>query len=245
MTTQDSAVDPTPRSGTPSAFFVPDGDAFVPAPIARGPWGQTISGNYVGGLLGYVLERDAGDPEFQPARLTVDLFRPAESEAHRLIETAVKEAELDYAMHDSQTGGLPSIVVAVPAERRFVTNTVFTVSVHGVRIEGFICRNPEENHQGVYRYLLRRNRKLYGLAYTLDNLGDIYLVGRMALESVTAEELDRIFGQVVDAVDRDFNALLELGFRSSIQKEWKWRVSRGESLKNLQAFQHLVDDDPD
>jgi hypothetical protein len=67
----------------------------------------------------------------------------------------------------------------------------------------------------------------------------------MALESVTAEELDRIFGQVVDAVDRDFNALLELGFRSSIQKEWKWRVSRGESLKNLQAFQHLVDDDPD
>jgi hypothetical protein len=37
--------------------------------------------------------------------------------------------------------------------------------------------------------------------------------------------------------------LLELGFRSSIQKEWEWRVSRGESLKNLQAFAHLIDDD--
>lgn len=61
----------------PTAFFTPDGDAFVPAPIARGPWGQTISGNYVGGLLGHVLERDADDPAFQPARLTVDLFRPA------------------------------------------------------------------------------------------------------------------------------------------------------------------------
>jgi hypothetical protein len=60
---------------------------------------------------------------------------------------------------------------------------------------------------------------------------------------VTPDELDRIFGQVVDAVDRDFNVLLELGFKSSIQKEWKWRVSRGESLKNLQAFQHLVDED--
>jgi Acyl-CoA thioesterase N-terminal domain len=33
--------------------------------------------NYVGGILGHVLERDAGDPDFQPARLTVDLFRPA------------------------------------------------------------------------------------------------------------------------------------------------------------------------
>ena len=84
---------------------------------------------------------------------------------------------------------------------------------------------------------------MYGLAYTLDNLGDIYLVGRMSLHSVTPEELDRIFGQVLDAVDRDFNALLELGFRTSIQKEWKWRVSRGESLKNLRAFEHLIDDE--
>lgn len=59
------------------AIFVADGDTFVPTHWARGPWGQTISGNYVGGLLGHVIERDAGDPELQPARLTVDLFRPA------------------------------------------------------------------------------------------------------------------------------------------------------------------------
>ena len=66
MTTRDSAVETAQRGGTPSAFFAPDGDLFVPAPIARGPWGQTISGNYLGGLVGYVLERDAGDPDFQP-----------------------------------------------------------------------------------------------------------------------------------------------------------------------------------
>jgi hypothetical protein len=46
-------------------------------------------------------------------------------------------------------------------------------------------------------------------------------------------------------VDNDFNTLLELGFRSSIQKEWEWRVARGESLKNLEAFAHLIDDDDD
>ncbi|MGZ8802348.1 MAG: thioesterase family protein, partial [Mycobacterium sp.] len=57
------------------AFFVADRDDFVPTSLARGPWGETISGNYVGGLLGHVIERDAGDPELQPARLTVDLFR--------------------------------------------------------------------------------------------------------------------------------------------------------------------------
>ena len=88
-----------------------------------------------------------------------------------------------------------------------------------------------------------RNRRLYGVAYTLDNTGDIYLVGRMALESVTADEIDRVLGQVLEAVDNDFNTLLELGFRSSIQKEWAWRVERGESLQNLEAFAHLIEDD--
>ena len=57
----------------------------------------------------------------------------------------------------------------------------------------------------------------------------------------TADELDRIFGQILEAVDGDFNTLLELGFAESIRKEWKWRVSRGESLQNLRAFEHLVD----
>jgi hypothetical protein len=51
-----------------------------------------------------------------------------------------------------------------------------------------------------------------------------------------------VLGQVLEAVDTDFNTLLELGFRSSIQKEWEWRVSRGESLKNLKAFEHLIEE---
>jgi RNA polymerase sigma factor (sigma-70 family) len=62
---------------------------------------------------------------------------------------------------------------------------------------------------------------------------------------LAADEIDRVLGQVLEAVDSDFNTLLELGFRTSIQKEWEWRVSRGESLKNLQAFQHLIDDEGD
>jgi hypothetical protein len=74
-----------------TAFFTPDGDAFVPTSIARGPWGQTISGNYVGGLLGHVLERDAGDPELVPARLTVDLFRPAALAPVRVTTSVIRQ----------------------------------------------------------------------------------------------------------------------------------------------------------
>ena len=122
-------------------------------------------------------------------------------------------SELVYTRHEGAHGGLPGLIVELPGERKLKTNTILSIGEHSVRVEAFVCRKPDENHEGVYRFLLKRNRRLYGVAYTLDNVGDIYLVGRMALESVTADEIDRVLGQVLEAVDSDFNTLLELGFR--------------------------------
>jgi putative sensory transduction regulator len=164
------------------------------------------------------------------------------SAVQQVIEDTLRANELTYTHHEGARGGLPGLIVELPGERRLKTNTILSIGEHSVRVEAFVCRKPDENHEGVYRFLLKRNRRLYGVAYTLDNVGDIYLVGRMALSAVTADEIDRVLGQVLEAVDSDFNTLLELGFRSSIQREWEWRVSRGESLTNLQAFEHLIDD---
>lgn len=161
----------------------------------------------------------------------------------KIIEDALDERSLAYSHHEGAHGGPPGIVVELPGERKLKTNTILSVGAHSVRVEAFVCRQPDENHEEVYGFLLKRNRRLYGVAYTLDNVGDIYLVGRMALESVTADEIDRVLGQVLQAVDEDFNTLLELGFATSIRREWAWRVSRGESLKNLQAFTHLIDEE--
>ncbi|OBI09726.1 histidine kinase [Mycolicibacter nonchromogenicus] len=166
-------------------------------------------------------------------------------EVRELIESTLRAAELTYSPTPGSHGGLPGLIVELPGERKLKTNTILSIGEHSVRVEAFVCRQPDENHVGVYRHLLNRNRRLYGVAYTLDNLGDIYLVGRMSLASVTAEEIDRVLGQVLEAVDFDFNTLLELGFASSIQKEWEWRVSTGQSLKNLRAFEHLIDSDGD
>jgi hypothetical protein len=168
------------------------------------------------------------------------------SDVQAVIEETLVEHDLTFTRHKGAAGGLPGLVVALPGERRLTTNTILTVGEHSVRIEAFVCRKPDENFEGVYKFLLKRNRRLYGVAYTLDNVGDIYLVGRMSLASVSPDEIDRVLGQVLEAVDNDFNTLLELGFRTSIQKEWEWRVSRGESLKNLEAFEHLIElDDHD
>lgn len=53
-----------------------DGATFVPNRVARGGWGESVSGHAVGGLLGWAVENEVDDAELQPARLTVDLPRP-------------------------------------------------------------------------------------------------------------------------------------------------------------------------
>jgi hypothetical protein len=81
---------------------------------------------------------------------------------------------------------------------------------------------------------------MYGIAFAINELGDIYLVGRLPLAAVNEVELDRLLGSVMQYADSSFNSLLELGFSNAIRREWAWRVSRGESLANLDAFQHLI-----
>ena len=171
------------------------------------------------------------------------MSRQACAHVQRVIEDTLAEHGLAYTRYQGAHGGLPGVIVELPGERKLTTNTLLSIGEHSVRVEAFVCRKPDENFEGVYRFLLKRNRRLYGVAYTLDNIGDIYLIGRMALDVINADEIDRILGQVVEAVDNDFNTLLELGFATSIRKEWAWRVARGEPLKNLTAFRHLIDDD--
>ena len=157
------------------------------------------------------------------------------SETAQIIEATLVERELAFTRPRPE-----QFVVTLPGEAKLTTTCLLTVGIHGVRVEAFVCRQPDENHAGVYAFMLRRNRRLFGVGYTLDRSGDIYLVGRISAPSVTEAELDRVLGQVLEVADGDFNTLLELGFATSIRREWAWRESRGESLRNLAAFEHLV-----
>lgn len=75
----------------PGCFFVSDGEYYVPTPLARGPWGPSLSGNYIGGLLGRAVEQEVDDVDLQPARLTVDLFRPVALRPLQVESSAVRE----------------------------------------------------------------------------------------------------------------------------------------------------------
>jgi hypothetical protein len=61
---------------TNEPFFRRDGHSFIPNPVSRGPWSATsLHGRVVIGLLGREIERRHGDPDYMPARLTVDMYR--------------------------------------------------------------------------------------------------------------------------------------------------------------------------
>lgn len=134
-------------------------------------------------------------------------------------------------------------VVTLPGEKKLKTVTSLVTTGQWLVVSAFVIRNPDENHLGVYRWLLQRNLRLPGLAYTIDASGDVYVTGRIPARLVDAAYVDQVLGVVLEAADGPFNDLLALGFLSSMKKEWAWRVSRGESLRNLEAFRALLDPD--
>ena len=111
-------------------------------------------------------------------------------------------------------------------------------------IEWVLGGRPGEFGEAFYRHLLRRNLRMPGLAYAVDTSGDVYVKGEVPTAAVDAAYLDQLFGVVLEAADSPFNELLVLGFLTSMRKEWAWRISRGESTRNLEAFRHLLEDQP-
>ncbi|MGW1844705.1 YbjN domain-containing protein [Streptomyces sp. NPDC001966] len=167
-----------------------------------------------------------------------DGVAPAEAataRAARVIEATLQDAGLEW---ESPAPG--DYVVKLPGTRKLSTTCSLRVGRHSLSLNAFVVRHPDENDAAVHRWLLERNLRLFGVSYAIDGLGDIYLVGKLPLSVVTPQELDRLLGTVLEAADGSFNTLLELGFASAIRKEYEWRVSRGESTRNLDAFTHLT-----
>ena len=159
----------------------------------------------------------------------------------RASVAAVVQAYLAESGHDWEPGARDDeFVVTLPGEKKLKTVASVVVSDTALSVSAFVIRNPDENHDEVYRFLLRRNLRLPGLAYAVDKSGDVFVTGRIPAVGVDAETLDQLLGVVLTAADEPFNELLVMGFLSSMRKEWEWRVSRGESLRNLEAFRPIL-----
>jgi hypothetical protein len=152
-----------------------------------------------------------------------------------LIERTLAERDLVW-----ERTGPHSYAVTLPGTHKLKTVCNLIVGEHALRIEAFVMRQPDERREELWAWLLQRNARMYGVAFAIDKSGDVYLIGRVGLAAVTADELDRLLGAVLTYADESFDTMLEIGFGTAIRREWAWRVKRGEPLDNLRAFAHLT-----
>ena len=152
-----------------------------------------------------------------------------------LIATFLADQNLEYDRPSEHT-----FLVTLPGQTKLATHCALVVGDHTLSINAFVIRKPDENAGDVHAWCMAKNAAMYGIAFATNELGDIYLVGRLPLGAVNEVELDRLLGSVMQYADSSFNPLLEPGFADAIRREWAWRVNRGESLANLDAFKHLI-----
>ncbi|QLQ38113.1 YbjN domain-containing protein [Micromonospora robiginosa] len=158
------------------------------------------------------------------------------SEVAALIEAVCAERELEW-----ESTGEASYAVTLPGTHKLKTICNLIVGEHALRIEAFVMRQPDERREELWAWLLQRNARMYGVSFSIDATGDVYLTGRVNLAGLDADELDRLFGSVLTYADESFDSMLEIGFGTAIRREWEWRVKRGESTANLAAFAHLFE----
>ena len=109
------------------------------------------------------------------------------SGVHAVLAAALDDAELTW-----ESPGEGQFFVTLPGTHKLATHCWLIVGRHALLVEAFVCRKPDEHAEEVYRFLLRRNAKTYAVSFALDAAGDVYLVGRLPLQAVTAEEVDRL-----------------------------------------------------
>ena len=154
----------------------------------------------------------------------------------RVVEQTLVDLELEY---EHTADG--AFFVKLPGEHKLATMTWLIVQDHSLLIEAFFMRKPEDDPAAVHAWMLGRNAHMFGMAFSIDQLGDVYLVGRLPLTAVEPDEIDRLLGCMLRYSDDSFDTAVALGYESSIRREWAWRVKRGESTANLKAFARFAE----
>ena len=138
-------------------------------------------------------------------------------EAHELIVRHLEGpvAASEYTQHVEYDPELRRWYVRFTCEGRDATTIYFDLHERTLRYEVYFLPLPPEHHLELYEFLLTRNHGMYGARFSLGPDGDVYLVGRVALEHLTVEELDRIIGVLYEQVERWFQPAIRLGFARS------------------------------
>jgi len=148
-------------------------------------------------------------------------------------EAQLDEIELQitsWLTHELETN---PIVAAVergePSERRWYVRVLgeskdiftiwFTLRQRTLQFETYVIPAPEENEAQFYEHLLRRNRKITGMAFCIGDEDAVFLAGSLPVHAIDEGELDRILGSMYAYVEQFFRPALRIGFASRFAED--------------------------
>ncbi len=82
---------------------------------------------------------------------------------------------------------------------------------------------PQTARETTFAYLLRRNASLPGIRFALGPEDAVHLVGEVPVARVDADELDRIVGGSLAAVDDCWDTAMALGFADTYRRRQRRR----------------------
>jgi hypothetical protein len=101
-------------------------------------------------------------------------------------------------------------------ERDFIA-VWLTLGDYTLEYETYLMPAPEENEAEVWEYLLRHNRRLFGMSFAIGAEEAVYLIGRMPLQALDEDELDRIIGSSYAYVEAHFRPAMRIGYASKFR----------------------------
>ena len=101
-------------------------------------------------------------------------------------------------------------------ERDFVA-VWLTLGQYTLHHETYFMPAPEEQAAELYEFLLRRNARMYGMAFAIGGEDAVYLVGHTPLSALDGSELDRIVGSAYTYVERWFRPAMRIGYASKFR----------------------------
>jgi hypothetical protein len=103
--------------------------------------------------------------------------------------------------------------VRMRQEVRDATTVWFDVGERSLEFEAYVLPAPAAAPE-VHRQALVRNGRSWRCFFAVDSEQAIVLRGRLAADSVTLDELDRVLGEIYETIEVAFRPMVRSGFPS-------------------------------
>ena len=123
-------------------------------------------------------------------------------------------AAVDRGTSDDTPHGEPRWYIRMRGDEKDFITVWLTLGQRTLRYETYVMPAPEENAEGLYEHLLRRNERLVGAHFSIGIEDAVFLRGEIGVGALNEAELDRVIGTLYATVEQTFQGLLRIGFAS-------------------------------